>query len=304
MKNSTIRKLSYALGAIIAVAAAAILTVILLKSYGTPIKQTATVESVSLPSLGDALKLSLKDTTNVTVLTNIANSSAPLASPIGNQNWVTVDNGSAVLEVSATSGSKDANDGDNTKAIEALKEKGLQEQVITIVPSSDDSVSRSTVRYFASKDFACNVSNTFEVDKYSLRVSCANKTSFSKNTQAVKPFADAYSDSSKGARNDVVFGTPSIQNSATKNYKNASLGYSEINTNNPSSVATFYQTPDSKWHFFTVAASIDKVSCSDYKTTDLTDAFLGFSCWDATANASSFVKTAAPTFEIVPGAQG
>lgn len=94
---------------------------------------------------------------------------------------------------------------------------------------------------------------------------------------------------SDGAVQNASLNKAVVQKSAIDGYNNA---YAKISGSgfDSSSVAYFYQTTDSSWHFFTVSKDKNKIACSEYNSDDLINAFIGFTCWDTANNISSFVE--------------
>lgn len=296
------KRLLYSIGSIVAVFLIAATTVFLLYLNKSSTTQPDTAPSVSVASLNDAFATTFNDS-SVTVLMNTSNSSTLVASPVGARSWVRIDNGSAFLVVQATRDSKDARDEVAARAISVLTSNGLSERALLPTPSGN-AASTLTTRAFISSTVTCNARNSAEATAYHITVECARVADFDKNTKAVQSFVDLYAKSKKDTSVDAVFGKPDIQISVTKGYKNAALRYTTLTEVSDATTAMFYQTPDEAWHFFTLASSAQAVACRDYSTPELIDAFLGFSCFDSTANTQAFVKKSNPTFEIVPGSQG
>lgn len=290
-----------AVGLVVLVAAGTITYLLLNIRTSEPLAKSGIT---ALPALGDSLKSSLEDSNNASVLIYKSSNPATVIYKIDDNNWITAEDGSTVLTFSSIRNAAASNKSDYNSVTERLKSEGFTEVETSTGVSSSYNSAKATAQYFSSEDIACSLRNTPETKHYSLQVDCSDKADFSKNSEAVKPFAEAYASNKENGDKDILFAKPDIQNSVTENYKNARLSVFGLDNLGNSSTAEFYQTPDGNWHFFTASEKQGKINCSDYDTDELKNAYLGFSCWNALTKKSSFVQKPNPTFEIVPGASG
>jgi|GEM_PF-2170080 hypothetical protein len=113
---------------------------------------------------------------------------------------------------------------------------------------------------------------------------------------------EAYKNSEKNTGEILFLTEPIVNDSANEGYKNARVGVANFEEKMTNS--HFYQTPDETWHFFVITDNQGAIDCAEYNSEDLVNAFMGFTCWDNSQDASSFVEKDDPVFEIEPGAQG
>lgn len=298
---------------VVMLAAAGMVTYLLLSENSKTTSDTTPKTTAEiLMQLGTSLKTKLKNSANASTLVSKSNDPASVIYRFDNKNWIVADKDAAMLTFASVLTAESENKSDYNSAINYLKSQNFTEAKLTAAAYSSTA---TMTRYFISKDTVCNLSNTSPTilyddsttsPQYLLQIDCSKIADFQDNIKAVKPFADVYSgsDSSKNTADPLFGGTPTIQNSINKGYKNAKLAISSVSEVNSSSTGEFYQTPDKKWHFFTSTKDQDKIACSDYNTDDLKKAYIGFTCWDESANASAFVKQDDPTFEVVPGSIG
>jgi len=261
-------------------------------------------DPVALSKLGDSLKSSLEDSASASVLVDKSSNPPFVIQKINDSVWIRVDNNSNVLTFSSKREDAAKNESDYGHVTELLKAKGFSETQTKDGIAVEYSSTKTSTQYLSSETIVCALTNTPEVKNYFLNIDCANKADFAKNTEELKPFADAYASNKENDTQAVLLGKVDIQNSATEGYKNASTTVFRLDNLSDGSTAKFYQTPGSNWHFFMTTKDLSKIKCSDYSTTDLVSAYVGFSCWDESSNSSSFVKKDNPTFEVVPGAIG
>ena len=297
------KKLFAILGAIgvVVLVAGGTITYLLLNKTSEPAPNT---DTAVLPALGDALKSSLEDPANASVLIYKSNNPATVIQKVQGNVWISADDDSTVLSFNSGRDNQASNESDYNRVIKRLGVEGLAEVKSLGDVSAGYDATKATTRYFLSDKLTCVLRNRPENGVYALQVDCADQADFSNNKTAVKPFADAYSVNKDNNKKDILLVKPDIQNSVTKDYKTARLTEYRLGYFGDNSSAVFYQTPDGKWNFFTSAKEQDKINCDDYDSTDIVNAYLGFTCWDSSKSSSAFVQKDDPTFEIVPGSAG
>ncbi len=222
--------------------------------------------------------------------------------------WIASDDMANVATFSIVSKSIDTVKSSYEALSSTLKSDGLSEMTSLDYGKVSFDASKSYAQYFASEDMVCNLRNIPQAKSdtvaasYTVRLDCASLTDFDANKLTFTPFIEAYDTSKDKLSKEVVISNPEIQASGTDNYKTASLGLTSVVSGDVTQ-AKFYQTPEGKWYFFSVTQDQDKVSCSDYSSEGLVNAYVGYTCWDTAKNESSFVAKPNPTFEIVPGAK-
>lgn len=280
--------------------------------------QPAVEQPATLDTLGDVLINAGDSRDDTSVL--IAASADPFAvvRKVGDRTWVGLPLEARVFTFSYTSGDQNKV---NTKAslvASVLTTKHFNE--LTGVSDVKDDYGKE--RYFSSDTLSC-IMNTGKVAasqdeatvgqsgemsvtmNYAVDLACAENAAFEKAQQETAPYVAGYFASRSDDKNDVIFGTPEVQNGATDGYKYARVVVRSLSKVSEVPVAEFYQIPNSdNWKLFTVAVERDKIPCSQYNSEELTNVYSGFSCWDETAKSASYVKAKAPTFEIEAGAIG
>lgn len=293
------KKLLYVLSSIVAVALIAVGTALLLTKVA-PKNDTSDTqgESVTLSSLTGDFKTVLKNASNVTVIEAHAASPTAVLYPLGDHVWAGIDEGSTFLSMAAEGASVEA-----VATYAADVEKVLAERDFKARGDMRVSEPASLSQYFSSDDITCTVTRTTKGSPTLLYINCAHISAFAKSIGKTAPFVAAYKAAGIKGK-DVLLVNPEIQNSGTKDYKYGVVNYSLINETAKGAEALFYQLPDKTWHFFTVAEDREKIPCSDFKTDELVNAFIGFICYDTSLNSSSYVLRPNPTFEVVPGEMG
>ena len=121
-------------------------------------------------------------------------------------------------------------------------------------------------------------------------VLCADVSVYSDEITEARPFADAYAASDEGKNNtDMVFSLNRVVNKSGS-YKNAQVSMSSYTSPVGGFAGLFYSTNNgASWTFWRGTQSL--ISCSEYETPELTQAFLGEACYDDTNNAESVVQT-------------
>lgn len=215
--------------------------------------------------------------------------------------WVGLPEGSEVLNYSSIQNTTDQNKSDYDRLKNVLIDFGLSDIKTTSSISSKYSSDDITQEYLSSEDVVCNLSNKYESAPaksiYYLNLYCSNRHDFESEISKLSVFVDAYLEA-EDSKDDVLFGISVVQNSPVQAYKNAKitslkLGQEEV------MIASFYQTPDEKWHFFNLSGASDEVMCSRYNTSDTISAFVGFSCKDDSTGQNSYVQLKNPVFEDV-----
>jgi len=258
----------------------------------------------TLSALLDSIKSSLKDPSTVTALVQESGDVSSVTKNIKDNIWIMADDGSSVLSFSSERKNADLNESDYNNVIGALKSKDL-----ATVADSDQpfvySAVNNLLQHFSSQSIVCNLRNSPEnVDDktlatYTLRLHCVEQSDFSKNTESISPFVDAYT-KSKTTDKGSVFGNPNVQIAGTEGFENANLNISDFN-NGDISKGLFYRKKDSNWSYFKTTADQNKINCSEYNTDDLINSFTGVPCWDSLTNVSSFVSKPAQVIAPNPG---
>jgi len=256
--------------------------------------------TITLPALQDGLRAALGNPTTLNSQIYKPNDPATVVHMSASKAWVQLDQGESAMTLSSAQDNASKNKAEYDAAIKYLSSVGFKEISASTPRASRYTADKTSVQYFALQSTSCTLHNYVEQAMYTLQTDCAQVSSFNKAAAAAKPFSEAYTTHAK----DIVFGTPHIQTSGTKEYHTALVSVLELDAPTiESQTAFYYQTPDNSWHFLTTASDRDKVSCDTF-SEDALNAFIGFTCWDTKANKSAFVSRPAPTFEIIPGSQG
>ena len=202
-------------------------------------------DPVALSKLGDSLKSSLEDSASASVLVDKSSNPPFVIQKINDSVWIRVDNDSDVLTFSSKREDAAKNESDYSQVTELLKAKGFSETQTKDGVAVEYSSTKTLARYLSSETIACALTNTPEAKNYFLNIDCASKADFAKNTEELKPFADAYASNKENDARVVLLGKVDIQNSATEDYKNASATVFSLDNLSDGSTAKFYQTPDS-----------------------------------------------------------
>lgn len=307
--NQSKRKLWIIVGTVV-FALGVVGTVLVLLFLNKDSDSSDTNEPLTLAALNESLKGVVDDASSVMADIATADNPNTVIYKMSDKSWVPLDDGAEALVLDATYSEVALNEADFSKVRSHLVGKGFSEVDFLGNVASSYSLEADVAQYFSSDNIFCNLSNSVDTTlgdedgsseaAYYLRVSCADRTSFDKNIAILRPFVETYS-SSNGQ--DVLFGQPDVQDGSSEGYKNARVDVSTLGSDEVL-LAEFYQTPDENWYFFTTTEEQGKVACDKYSSSDLKKAYLGFTCWNAETGASSFVQEEAPTFEIIPGAQG
>lgn len=117
-------------------------------------------------------------------------------------------------------------------------------------------------------------------------LSCADKADYAQVAKDADPYYQALK--TAGDNTDKVrLSVPTVKDSKTTGYKIAEGSISSYGAQSGAAVL-YYQTPDSKWHYF--RAGQDTPPCSDYNNDDLKKAFVGEPCYDDANDELSTVK--------------
>jgi len=293
--RKTLYKVLISVGVILFVALGVVLAFYLTTGSNIKIR-----EVTSLSETGDLLKDSINDSDKFTA--NIQETSVPTSviKRINEKVWAAVDDKSSVLTVNSLRDKNTLNETDYNRVIKAMKSGGLKEVNTTSSLASDYSSSAVSAKFFESDFIVCNLRNAPILDikitnSNNLEVNCANKSDFSKNTQEIMKFADAYL-AKKTSDKDLVFSSPNAQKSSVDKYQNALLNVAELDFAQISK-GMFYQEPGKNWSFLTITTNINGLSCSEYSTEASMNAFVGYNCVDDTSKKSSFVKRPVPVLK-------
>lgn len=131
---------------------------------------------------------------------------------------------------------------------------------------------------YIGDDLVCSVNAR---DTYFSSVSCGVIDSYTAPAEKLKPFAEAITTKSP----TTYLGSPNIEDSRVNGYQKAILGIGDINFTVGSMTAYFYRKNSDPWTYF--GKSQQGFLCSDYKTTDLKNAFKGDDCIDTNNNSST-----------------
>jgi len=163
--------------------------------------------------------------------------------------------------------------------------------------SYDQAVIFDDYRIYESDNMVCAVSHMDATDtllkNHVASVGCAEKASYKKAADALRPFYAAYVRGKADVSEELVFGN-AVEGKGADGYKNAVL-YQE----DPVQVAPegepgffrglYYKAPgDKQWTYFTSARS--ELACSAYTTDILKMAFHGSSCYDEATRKNSVVS--------------
>jgi len=301
MPKKMLSTILVSIGFVLLIAAGTLAYLLLVnKSSGSDIDTTVSKDLLS--TLGDSMKSSINDPAQVSSAVEKTYNTLAITKNVKDKIWVTVDDNSQVLNFSSVRNESSPNESDYNSVIGALNTGGLSEMKTSTALSSTYSSSSEVAQYFSSELIVCNLKNSLVSAvkdipaTFSLQVSCANQTDFSKNLEAMNPFIDAYI--AKGASDkDLVFRDPVVQDSGTPDYKNANLKISDIDYSD-SLLGLFYRKADGDWNYFKTTDDQYKIDCSEYNNEDLINSFLGVPCWDSDNEVSSFVDQ--PTQVIAP----
>jgi len=263
---------------------------------------SSTPTAITLPEVKNGLAKALAANETLSAQIYQPNDPSTVVRTVAAKSWVPLDRGSSALTVSASSSTTETNKAEYDTTTAYLKSVGFNEIQAHTPFASHYTSDATSVQYFAAEKVVCTLHNLIEEKKYTLQADCASVDSFAKLSESVKPLVAVY-DNKSGK--DTVFTTASIEESGTKEYHTAlSEIYALHEPNTTAATAFFYQIPDHSWHFLASAEDRNTIPCATFSGDDAINAFVGFPCWDATANKSAFVQKPAPVFKIVPGSQG
>lgn len=171
--------------------------------------------------------------------------------------------------------------------------------------TSNHYIKTSTTAYsteYQSDNVVCSVSTP---DSLPVSVTCANQSDYKSTSDAVKPFAAAYTaspDTNSVDQADNIYTAPIIKNSSVAGYKNAALSISSRQAIN-GAVLLFYQHGTANWQFFMITQN--ELNCNQYHTTDEQSAFADEKCINSSGNevtvaAASQAATPAPAPATTP----
>lgn len=146
------------------------------------------------------------------------------------------------------------------------------------VPASSEVTTQSIV---ANASVVCEVQYTtyqYKEGRMQLQLGCADTDSYAETAKQLKPYYDAYVASDPNVKDAGYILLPADPTqSKTEGYRTVRLRLGD-SFGFGSAAGLFYETPDKKWHFFSISQAV--LSCSEYDTDDLKKAYVGETCDD------------------------
>ncbi len=173
-------------------------------------------------------------------------------------------------------------------AISVLKEKGLKSVSVPIFGYNGLEADTDTTSYFKSDDgIYCHVSDISQVkgsgynEGYSwFEYQCMDeKWLTGDNKKLAIDLAAAYNNTKDGKQYPISY----IGGALTRKIKKNLAGtYETITVGFADAAALFYRKAGGEWKYFT--ATQQAISCSEYNTAELKEAYKGDKCWDESSN--------------------
>lgn len=286
ISKKTLVKILGGIGAVLLIALATLAYLLLVNNKP---ESNSDKPASGLSILLDSINSSLKNPSVVTALVQEPGNVSSVTKNLKDNIWVMADDGSSVLSLSSERNSANLNESDYNSVVDTLKSADF-----TLSTGSAYSATNYELQSYASQSFVCSLRNTPAINenkdltKYTLQINCANQSDFSKNTEVMKPFIDAYATRVTNDK-DLLFSNLIVQASGTENYENAQINVSDLD-NSIISKGLFYRKKDINWSYFKTTDDQDKIDCSEYNSKDLIDSFLGVPCWDSSTGVSAFVS--------------
>lgn len=146
--------------------------------------------------------------------------------------------------------------------------------------------------HYQSDDIICALGNQLPYNEpdtslnFSVVIGCADKSSYLKNAQALKPYFEVYAAQSEYDTTKVAMNTLAVKQSKTPGYSTASVSIGGSEYGSVGGFAgLFYTTPDKVLHYFTGTQS--GLQCTSFNTDDLKKAYLGEECYDDNNNTTT-----------------
>lgn len=172
-------------------------------------------------------------------------------------------------------------------------EKIFTDNSFTKTPIDTNGTEGVSIDTFETDTVLCQLTNdspaTSGTSQYDVVLGCADKSAYTDNAKALKPYFIAFAADPSNESTDVAMTLQNTKASKTTGY---SISTVSINSSKPYAVGgfagLFYTTPDGTVHFFKGTQS--ELACNAYSTTDLKKAYLGEQCYDeATENDQATV---------------
>lgn len=182
---------------------------------------------------------------------------------------------------------------DLKKIKDRLKAAGLK--VILESESTDDSV--YYIGHYGTDKIACSVWNDAEGDlltdayrytKFITSVSCTDIANMDNIVNKYKPFVQVVSQGLPDKYGTQLSGLQ-IADAKISGYQTAKASVSGPTARAGGGVGLFYKAPNQDWKLFKIVQSV--LSCSDYNTDDLKNAYAGVTCYEE--DVESVVRSAA-----------
>lgn len=138
--------------------------------------------------------------------------------------------------------------------------------------------------YFTREDVICQMTiapASTEAEPRMLQVDCLDMTSYTEYADAQQPLASVYTPATTASTYVAFTGKPSLKPSQTAGYNLVEIPVSTVidqKLTSSGTLALFYQSPDSLWHYFLDRDSGLLVDCTKYKATPVLYAYAGQTC--------------------------
>lgn len=138
--------------------------------------------------------------------------------------------------------------------------------------------------YFIRDDVICQTTVTpavTEAAPRNLQVDCTNMAQYTEYADAQQPLVSLYTPSASASTYVAFTGKPVVKPSQTAGYNLVEIPVSTVidqKLTSTGTLALFYQSPDSLWHYFIDRDGGLMVDCSKYKETAILYAYAGQTC--------------------------
>lgn len=152
--------------------------------------------------------------------------------------------------------------------------------------------------YFTRDDVICQMTIApvvAETKTRALEVDCTDIAHYTEYADAQQPLVSLYTPATAASTYVAFTGKPAVKPSQTAGFATVEIPVSTVidqKLTSTGSLALFYQTPDSLWHYFLDRDTSVLVDCSKYKTAEVLRAYAGTTC--SVANSSKTNVVTAP----------
>ncbi|MGB4762390.1 MAG: hypothetical protein WBP12_03475 [Candidatus Saccharimonas sp.] len=149
--------------------------------------------------------------------------------------------------------------------------------------------------YFTREDVICQLTITpssTEAEPRAFQVDCTDIAHYTEYADAQQPLASIYTPANTASTYVAFTGKPQLKPSQTAGYNLVEIPVSTVidqRLTSTGTLALFYQSPDSLWHYFLDRDTGVAVDCSKYKQTALLYAYAGQVCSITNSNKTNVV---------------